>query len=246
MGEKDLLDSAGAGAHAIRGGAIRVVVFAITVLVGVGSSALLYRHLRVVAAGHYVTILSLVTLCGGLTDAGLYAIGVRGLATRDAEGRRRLMGSLGGLRLFLAFVGVTVAVAFAALAGYGQTLVLGAAIAGVGMILVVLQDTYAIPLTASLRMAWVAAGELLRTVGAAIAIVALVLAGAGLLPFYAAAIPGVLAGIALTAWLVRGEVPLRPTVRLGEWRELLHNTLSYSLATAVSARASRLATRTWR
>jgi len=241
VGEQDLLDSASAGARAIRGGAIRVITFAVTVLLGVGSSALLYRHLRVVAAGHYVTILSLVTLCGGLTDAGLAAIGVRGLATRDAEGRRRLMGSLGGVRLFLAFVGVIVAVAFAAVAGYGQTLVLGAVIAGVGMILVVLQDTYAIPLTAGLRMGWVAAGELLRTVGTAIAIVALVLAGAGLLPFYAAVIPGALAGIALTAWLVRREVPLRPTVRLGEWRELLRNTLSYSLATAVSAVYFRVA-----
>lgn len=237
----DLLASTEAGRAAIRGGAVRVLAFGATVLVGVGSSALLYRHLKVADTGHYMTIVVLVTLCGGLTDAGLSAIGVRELATRDAAGRYALMRSLGGLRLALALAGVLIAVAFAIVAGYGRTLVIGAVIAGAGMLLVVLQDTYAITLTARLRITWLAGAELLRALVMLIAIVILVVAGAGLLPFYAATIPAGIVAVALTAWLVRGEMPLVPSVQLGEWRALFRHTISFSLATAVIAVYFRVA-----
>src|ERR1035437_7894089 len=166
----DLLDSDHAGPRAVRGGAIRSGGFALTVLISVGSSALLYRHLGVATTGDYTKIVSLVTLWGGFTDEGLSAIGVRELATRDGEGRRSLMRSLSGLRLALALAGVAIAVAFAALANYGRTLVLGAAIVGVAMMLTVMQDTYAINLTARMRIGWVAAGDLLRVCVLAIAI----------------------------------------------------------------------------
>lgn len=237
----DLLDTNRAGAGAVRGGAVRAAGFAGTVLISVGSSALLFRHLGDVRLGDYGKVVSLVTLCGGFTDAGLSAIGVRELATRDAEGRRSLMRSLGGLRLALAFVGVLVAVGFAALAGYGGTLVLAAAIVGVGMMLTVLQDTYGINLTARLRISWLAAADLLRVSVLAAGIVALVLAGAGLFPFYVATVPAAAAAAVLTAWVVRREVPLRPSIDLRAWRELLRDTLSFSLATAVIAVYFRVA-----
>jgi O-antigen/teichoic acid export membrane protein len=237
----DLLDTDRAGPFAIRGGAIRAAAFALMVLISVGSSALLFRHLGVIATGDYNKVVSLVTLCGGFTDAGLSAIGVRELTTRDAAGRRDLMRSLSGLRLALSFVGVTVAVAFAAAAGYGRTLVLGTAIVGVGMMLTVMQDTYAINLTVRLRIGWVAAADLLRVSVLVIGIVALVLAGAGLLPFYVATIPAALAAVALTAWLVRREVPLVPSVHMHAWRSLLRDAVSFSVATAVIAVYFRVA-----
>jgi O-antigen/teichoic acid export membrane protein len=237
----DLLDSDRAGPTAIRGGAVRAVAFVATVLISVGSSALLFRHLGVARSGDYAKVISLVTLWGGFTDAGLSAIGVRELTTRGPEQRAELMRSLGGLRLVLAFIGVLGAVAFAALADDGPMLVLGAAIVGVGMLLMVMQDTYAINLTAQLRIAWVAAADALRVTVLAIGIVALVLAGSGLLPFYVATIPGALAAAALTAWLVRRDVPLLPTLRLSEWRALMADTLTYSLATAVAAVYFRVA-----
>jgi O-antigen/teichoic acid export membrane protein len=238
---EDLLDTRLAGSRAIRGGGVRVAGFAVTVLMSVVSSALLFRHLGPGVTGDYVKVVSLVTLCGGFTDAGLSAIGVRELATRDEEGRRALMRALSGLRLLLATLGVALAVAFAAVAGYGGRLVAGAAIVGVAMILTVMQDTYAINLTAKLRIGWVAAGDLLRVGVLATAIVALVLAGAGLLPFYAASVPAALASAILLGALVRHEVPLLPTFRPRAWRGLLHDTLSYALATAVTAVYFRVA-----
>jgi O-antigen/teichoic acid export membrane protein len=109
------------------------------------------------------------------------------------------------------------------------------------MMLTVLQDTYAINLTARLRMSWVAAADLLRVSVLLVAVAALVLAGAGLLPFYAAMVPAALAAALLTAWLVRGEVPLLPTLRLRDWGGLMRDTLTYSLATAVTAVYFRVA-----
>src|SRR5271155_6072 len=82
----DVLGEEGAGSTAIRGGAMRVGGYGLAILLSVGSSALLFRHLGVVRSGYYVTIISLVTLTGGITDAGLSAIGVRELATRDEAG----------------------------------------------------------------------------------------------------------------------------------------------------------------
>ena len=230
-----MLDSPQAGPKAIRGGALRVAGFGAAVLISVGSSALLFRHLGVVAAGHYVTILSLVTLTGGLTDAGLSAIGVRELATRDRMQRRPLMRSLTGVRMTLSVLGILVALAFSAIVGYGRTLILGTLIAGTGMLLTVMQDTYAIPLTANLRLGWVAAADLLRQVVTALGIVALVTLGASLLPFWATAIPAGCASVMLTSWLVRREVPLLPSFQFANWRDLLRDTLPYALATAVGA-----------
>ncbi len=239
--DTDLLDTDRAGAAAIRGGAMRVGGYGLAILLSVGSSALLFRHLGVVDSGHYVTILALVTLAGGITDAGLSAIGVRELATRDSAGRRSLMRSLGGLRLALTFLGVAIAVLFAVLVGYEHTLVLGTLIAGVGLSLQVLQDTYAITLTAQLRLSWVAGADLVRQAVMVAVILLLVLAGASLLPFYAATIPAGIVAVGLTAWLVRGAIPLLPSVHLAHWRGLLRETFAYAMATAVAAIYFRVA-----
>lgn len=237
----DVLGTERAGSAAIRGGAVRVTGYAFAVLLSVGSSALLFRHLGVVRSGYYVTILSLVTLAGGLTDAGLSAIGVRELATRDEAGRRSLMRSLSGLRMLLSVIGIAVAVLFAVIAGYSQTLVLGTLIAGVGMTLQVLQDTYAITLNAQLRIGSVALVELVRQVTMVSLVIGLVLIGANLLPFWAAAIPAGLVSVGLTARLVRGTTPLLPSVHIAHWKGLLRETFVFALATAVGAIYFRVA-----
>lgn len=237
----DVLDAERAGSAAIRGGAARVGGYSVAILLSIGSSALLFRHLGVVDSGYYVTIISLVTLAGGITDAGLSAIGVRELATRDDAGRRALMRSLGGLRLALTLLGAAAAIAFALLAGYKATLVLGTLFASVGLVLQVLQDTYAITLTVQLRLSWVAMADLVRQSLTVAVIVALVLVGADLLPFYAATIPAGIAAVALTAWLVRGSVPLLPSVHIAHWRGLLRETFAYALATVVAAIYFRVA-----
>ena len=237
----DVLSTGQAGPAAIRGGAMRVGGYGLAILLSVVSSALLFRHLGVVEGGYYVTVISLVTLAGGITDAGLSAIGVRELATRDAAGRRALMRSLSGLRLALTAAGIVAAALFALIAGYANVLVLGTLIAGVGLALQVLQDTYAITLTAQLRLSWVALADLARQVTMVSCIVALVVIGAHLLPFYAAAIPAGVVSAGLTAWLVKGTTPLLPYVHLVHWKGLLSETFAYAMATVVAAIYFRVA-----
>ncbi len=237
----DLLDTPDAGVATIRGGALRIGGYAVGVAVSVISSALLLRHLGVGAVGEYVTVLSLVTLAGGVTEAGLAAVGVRELSTLAQGPAQSFFRSLAGLRLACMFAGVLFAVAFAALSGYSSTLVLGTLLAGGGLVLATTQGTYSLPLVARLRLEWVTAVEVLRQIGTTLAIVALVLVGAPLLPFWATTIPAGILATALAALLIRRSMPLRPAFDRAVWGALLRRTLPYSAAAAVGVVYFRLA-----
>jgi O-antigen/teichoic acid export membrane protein len=232
--ERDLLDSPAAGSVAVRGGSVRVAGYFAGILLTVGSAALLFRHLGVQDTGRYVTVLALVAIVAGVTDIGLTTIGIRELAVRDEAAKRRLMGNLLGLRIVLAVVGVAVVTAFAALAGFGADMVIGTPLAGLGVIAISMQSTLGIALAAQLRLGWLTIVELVRQAVVVAGTVALVLAGAGLLPFLALQGPAALVALVLTAWLVRGTVPLRPAFRADEWRALVREVLPYSAATIVA------------
>lgn len=237
----DLLDTPDAGPAAVRGGVLRIAGYVAGVLVTVGSAAVLLRHLGVEDSGRYVLVLSIVTLAGGVTDAGLSSIGVRELSLRSGADRRRFMRNLLGLRIAFTLAGIALACLYALGAGLGEALVAGTAIAGAGVLAQNLQSTYATSLMAELRLGWVTVIDLARQVATAIAIVALAAAGAGLVPFFVVAPAAGLLALALTARLVRGSVPLRPAAEREQWRELLAQTLPFALAAAVGAIYFRLA-----
>jgi O-antigen/teichoic acid export membrane protein len=237
----DLLDTSDAGAAAIRGGALRTGGYVAGVAVSVVSSALLLRHLGVVQTGDYVTVLSLVTLTCGAIDTGLAAIGVRELSTLPARQAPAFFRSLFGLRLVCITAGVLIALVVAAFSGYSSTLVLGTLLAGGGFVLLSTQTSYTLPLLAGLRLRAVTAVEVLRQIGTAVVIVALVLVGAPLLSFWAATIPAGVAATALGAFLVRRSTSLLPAFDRAVWRSLLGRTLSYSMAAAVGVIYLRLA-----
>jgi O-antigen/teichoic acid export membrane protein len=237
----DLLDTSDAGAAAIRGGVLRTLGYVVGVGVSVVSSALLLRHLGVVATGDYVTVLSLVTLTCGAIDTGLAAIGVRELSTLAPSQEQSFFRSLAGLRLVCISAGVLLALAFAVLSGYSSTLVLGTLLAGGGFVLLTSQTSYSLPLLARLRLRAVTATEVLRQIGTAVAIVVLVLVGAPLLPFWAATIPAGVAATLLGAFLVRRSMPLLPAFDRAVWAALLRRTLPYSMAAAVGVVYLRLA-----
>ncbi len=237
----DLLDTAQAGPAAIRGGALRVLGYVFGVGLSVISSALLFRHLGVVATGQYVTVLSLVTLMGGITDTGLATIGVRELSTLKAEALGDFFGDLSGLRFTFAAVGALAAVAVAGIAGYPPLVVAGTLVAGGGLMLQTTQNIYTLPLQAQLRLGWATVIDIVRHIGTAVTVVLLVLLGAPLLPFWAATIPSGVAATALGASRVRGALPLRLGFNRKAWSPLLRRTLPYSLASAVGVLYLRLA-----
>src|SRR5437763_16482101 len=110
---------------AIRGGAIRVAGYALGVLVSLAAATILVRHLGVSTFGRYVTVTSLIGLVGGLTEAGIYVYGIREFAVRGEHERRELMANLLTMRLALTVIGVGLAMGFALIAGYEETLLLG-------------------------------------------------------------------------------------------------------------------------
>jgi O-antigen/teichoic acid export membrane protein len=236
-----MLESRTAGGAAIRGAGLRVASYGAGVLLSVGSAALLFRHLGTDDAGRYVTVLSLVTIVAGLTDAGLTTIGLREVATSDGAEQRRFLSNLLGLRLVLTTAGVAGATLFSLAAGYRSAMVAGTALVGAALIVQNLQQTLSITLMSELRLGWVALAELIRQIIVVVGIVALVAAGAGLLPFYATSIPAATATLVLTVGVVRGSVPLAPRFDWSAWRTVLRETLPFAAATAVSAIYFRLA-----
>jgi O-antigen/teichoic acid export membrane protein len=233
VAEPDLLDTPQAGPTAIRGSFLRVAGYVAGVLLSLVSVPLLIRHLGFSDYGRYVTVISLVTIVQGVTDVGLGQIGVREFVTRPGTERAPLMRNLLGARFALTSIGVAIATAFAAVAGYGQTVLFGTILAGVGMVLTVLQGTFAVPLSAELKLGWVTALDLLRQALTVAGIVILVLAGAELLPFLAVSVPAAAIVLAATVMLVYGTVPLKPSFQRSEWMPLLRAVLPFAAAVAI-------------
>ncbi len=230
-----ILDAPTAGGRVIRGSVPRIGGYLVGVLLGVLAAALMTRHLGVVGWGRYVTVTSLVAIVGGLSEAGLSAIGAREYATREGDERDRLMRNLLGLRLVITVVGVVGAVVFAVAAGYDSVLVAGTLLAGLALLLMVAQQMYMVPLGTTLRIGLVSALDLARQLATVVVVVALVVAGSGLLPFLAIPLPVGLALLLLTVVLVRGAIPFRPAFERAQWKHVFELTIVYSAAAAVAS-----------
>lgn len=238
---QDLLDTSDAGPAALRGSALRTAGYGLGVLLSVATAPLLIRHLGVADFGRYVTVLSLVTLAAGLTEGGLNAIALREYASSSGRDRDAVMRNLLGIRILLTVAGALAAVGFAVAAGYESALVIGTMGAGAGLLVQVLQSLLATSLQGSLRFGWVTALELLRQALTLAAVAALVLAGAGLVPFLLVQIPAGLVALVLTARLVRGLMPLRPALDPSRWWPLMKDTFPYAVATAINTVYFRVA-----
>ena len=237
----DILATPEAGGRAIRGGVLRVLGFGGGLLAALAAAPFLIRHLGVERFGEYVTVTSLMTIVAMVSDAGLTVVGVREYSVRDEEGRRRLMRNLSALRIIITTLGAAVAILFALAAGYDSELVWGTALAGAGLLLLVLQQAYSVPLSAQLRLGWVTALDLARQMLTSAAIITAVVLGAGLLTFFALPIPVGIAVLAATAILIRGEVPLRPQLDRDEWRALAKEALPVAIASTIGSFFYRVA-----
>lgn len=235
--EQDVLDSREAGGKVIRGGAARTAAYVGGILLGLVSTPLMVRHLGVADFGRFVTVGSLIFIITGLTEGGLSQIGIREYSkytTRDAAARDRLIQNLLGMRAVLTVLALGAALLFALAAGYTDAMVAGVLISGVGLGLSNWFFVYVVPMTAWLRYGWLALLDLLRQALTSALIIALVVAGAGLVWFFIAT--PIATGVALVAiWLlVRGRAPGRPAADLAEWRRLLRDSLPWAAALAVA------------
>jgi O-antigen/teichoic acid export membrane protein len=231
----DVLDTPAAGGAAIRGGTVRLAGYGVGVAMALGAAPLLVRHLGVSGFGRYTVVLSIIALVQGLTEGGLTAVGLREYSVLGKEARDDMMRHLLGLRMLLTASGVVAAVCFTLIAGYDSVIVTGTIFAGLGLVLLVLFNLLSVPLAAELRFGWITAGEVARQAVAAVLIVALVIAGAGIVPLLAVQIPAGIASLVIAVALVRRLVPLRPAFDRSAWWRLVRNTVPYAAAVALSA-----------
>jgi O-antigen/teichoic acid export membrane protein len=234
-GEIDVLDTSAAGGLVIRGGALRVLSYICAVLVSIVGAALMLRHLGVVQFGRYTTVFAFITIIGALSDLGLTGVGLRQAAVGDRAERERVIRNVIGMRLTTSSIGIAVACLFGIVVGYPAVVVEGIAIAGVGLLGLVTLDSYAMQLQVSLRLGWTAALELLRQVGQTAVVVILVVAGASLLPFTGAQIPGILVASVIAALLVRHSSRLWPSFDRAAWMRMARELLPYAAASAIGA-----------
>lgn len=236
-----MLDAGGAGRAVIRGGAYRASAYAASILLSAASVPLIVRALGVEDYGRFVTITSLITIVGGVTDAGLENIGVREFSVLRGHERDTMMRHLIGVRMALTVVGVLIALGVGALAGYDATLMAGIGIAGAGLLIQVLHNSYVVSLVGSLRLGWVSTLDIVKQVVAVSYAVVLVLVGAGLLPFFFMTVLSGLAALAIVLPLTRRLVPLLPSVDLRWWWGLMRDALPYAAATAIGIVYFRIA-----
>jgi len=236
----DILDTPEAGARAIRGSALRTVGYIAGALLALASTPLMVRHLELVDAGRYFTVVSLVALIAGVTDVGLGAVAIREYSARTGAARDAYMRSILGARLILTGGGVVGALGFVLLAGYGSDQVLGTLLACVGLVLAVISGAFSVPLAAGLRVGWITGIDLAGKAVTVVLVVVLVLAGAGIVPFLAITVPVSLLALVVTAALARGSMPLRPSFSLRRIGELLAETLPLSAATMLNVLYARM------
>jgi O-antigen/teichoic acid export membrane protein len=223
----DVLSGPDVAAHVVRGGLQRGAGFlAINLLTGVTAIVLL-RHLGVEDFGRYGIVMALLAIVQGVSDAGLSMTGARELAIREGDQRRELLAHLLGLRVLLTTGGILAAVGFAALAGYGDVLVLGTALAGGGVLLLSVQAE-------ELRNGRLTLNEVLRQAILLVGFLVLVAAGASLAWFFTAQLVAAALVMAITPLVLGRRHLVWPRWTPAQLRELTRVTLPLAISGVLS------------
>jgi O-antigen/teichoic acid export membrane protein len=236
------LRSEEAGRKVVRGSIIRAAGYGIGAISTLVGSIVLLRYLGAAQFGTYTAVMSITAIAGGISEAGLTAVGNREMSLlHTADERKRLTSQLLGLRLLLAPLAGVLSVLFVIATGYPHELVIGTAISSLGWILMAVSSSIAIPLTVDLRIGTFTALELIKQLSIPIFYVLLVIAGAGLVPFFGVVIPGAVVAIAITPFLVaRGQLGA-PEIDPRAWRDLIARSLPIAIAAVIGVIYMRLA-----
>jgi O-antigen/teichoic acid export membrane protein len=230
----DVLDTGRAGGLVMRGAVLRLGGYAAGGALTAVSAILLTRHLGRVGFGQYATIVALATLVAQLTEGGLTSLATRDFALASPAGKAKLLGDRLGLQIVTTLLAVALCGVFAVGAGYGSVRTWGALAAALGLGLAMLQVTVSVPLISSLRLGATSGLELVRQTILVSLTVALVLAGAGLLPLLAAIIPSSLIALAATWALARRDVHVRPAFNPRAWAALVRPAVVLSLSSGIA------------
>ena len=232
---RDVLTGRDVGFRVLRGGVQRTAGFVAVNIIAAAGAVLLLRHLGVEDFGRYGTVMALLAVVQGISDAGLSLTGSRELSVRDSEAERRdLLAHLLGLRIVLTGAGVLVAVGFAWAAGYGRELVEGTAIAGAGIFILSVQAAMLLPLMVELRNGRLTINEVLRPTALMACFVVLVITDADLLAFFAAQLVAGLLVLATTPALLQRHRLVAPRWTRARLRALALTALPLAVSAVLS------------
>jgi O-antigen/teichoic acid export membrane protein len=141
----------------------------------------------------------------------------------------------------LASLSAAAVVVFAVVAGYEPVLVAGTALGGIGLVVMMLQLTYAVPLVSGLRLGSTAALDFLRQLLTVAGILLLVALGADLLGFFFLSIPVSVVVLAATIALLRREDRVAPHFDRVEVRYLVAEAAPAAAATVLASLFYRVA-----
>lgn len=229
----DILDRPEAGAKVIRGGAIRGMAYGGTILLTAAVVPLMTRHLGVADFGRFVTASSVVMIVAGVTEFGLSGIGTREYALAAPGERRALLANLLGLRSVLTVAGLALAALLMELGDYPSVVVTGMLVSGAGLMLLNVQQTYSIALTAQLEWGMASFFELVNAAVVAAGTVLLVLIGAELFPFFLVSVVSSAAALLASVVYLRDRISLLPLFDLPEWRAMVRDALPFAAAATV-------------
>jgi O-antigen/teichoic acid export membrane protein len=239
--DASLLSDEHVGRRVIFGSAQRGVGFLVSSLLTAGTAVILLRYLGPASLGRYGTVMALVGVIYGISELGLTATGTRELALcQTADERRDVLAHILGLRLVVTGLGVIIAVAFAALAGYGRALVIGTFLAGFGVLLQSVQAAMLMPLSIQLRNGAIAANQVLMQAALLVGFAVLAAAGAGLVPFFAVQILVGVAMLAVVPALLSRELLVVPRLTLARITALGRVAIPVAVATVLGVLYIRL------
>jgi O-antigen/teichoic acid export membrane protein len=229
-GEGDAVHSPGAGRKVVHGSALRLGANLGALVFALATATLLLRHLGVEESGRYVTVMSLVGIALAIVDQGLNVSAAKDLTMATREERRQLLANVVGQRIVVAAIAWVCLVGFALVAGYPREMVVGTALAGLGIMLVAIGNSMLVPLTVDLRNAGIAMVELLRAFIVLVGVVLLVIAGARLDAFLAVQIAVGLAVLMVVPLLVGRRGVVRPRWDRERQRALMRTALPVAAA----------------
>jgi O-antigen/teichoic acid export membrane protein len=216
-----------------RGTGLRLASYGAGGLLSLLALPLIVRHLGVADFGRYVAVLSVVSVAALVSDLGITTLALREYTSAPANERPALMQGLLGMRLLVSVLGALAAIGFVVAAGYPAPAAWGAAVACAGLVPQVYADLVVVSLLTASRFGRAAAIDFTRSAAGSVILVALVVAGAGLVWFLAAYAAAALAGALMARLLALEHVALRPRLPSGRARRLLGDSIAYAVATAV-------------
>ena len=236
-----VLTDAHVSTRVVRGGGVRIAGFALANLMGALGSIILLRHLGVVDYGRYGTVISLMGIAAGLSDAGLTVTGARELALRPpGRERRKFLGAILGLRVALSLAFVPICLAVGVAAGYDEQMLLGVVIVGTGFTLVTAQATMLLPLLVEMRNGRITVSDLVKQAILLAGIAVAAAAGSGIVGLFALQIAVGLGAIVLVPILVQRRDLTGPRWSLTEWRDVAKTALPIATALVLTVVYLRL------